>query len=574
MSGERDRNNDPSSPLAEQSDVGRAATPGSTTLVSGSEPAPRPSAVGRGTLVQRAYGEADTSYLRSEFFARATRVQREYGAPVQRVDGDAGVDAGAVDPAAIAEAGMRGPAGTLPHLDRIQHSFGAHDVSGVRAHVGGRAAEASGALGARAYAANGAVAFASSPDLHTAAHEAAHVVQQRGGVQLRGGIDGGANDDYERHADAVADKVVRGECAKALLSEKAGGGATARAVVQRKLLETTASVPEGETLFATQISVGLLPAEQQAQLGPRMTIAASVIVSGSNLVLAVQAQGSVWTASLSGEQVLQALASIGEALKQLQPGGHSVSELLQKLRARVNGSHVHVSLWGEGTDESFIVFDVNNLVQSIINGDAAGLRPVEAQILAGKTGLRVVGGGEVKAATAMPGAPVGDWFELPVDERLAAVVGVEPTHQVWAGVFYDQGVLRVGLKASAKATTGIVAQVDLAAILHKLEHYGAQVAASVKKLVENLGRRAQGLFKVISGVMRLDLPDLPGTWFAFDLNLQLPHLLAGGSFDLASLLPTSFQIKLRTSRSAQCRRRASRGSARSSSEAFRSACNA
>lgn len=71
-------------------------------------------------------------------------------------------------------------------------------------------------MGAEAYATGNDVAFRASPDLHTAAHEAAHVVQQRGSVQLAGGV-GQAGDSYEQHADAVADAVVAGRSAEALL---------------------------------------------------------------------------------------------------------------------------------------------------------------------------------------------------------------------------------------------------------------------------------------------------------------------------------------------------------------------
>jgi hypothetical protein len=42
-------------------------------------------------------------------------------------------------------------------------------------------------MGAEAFATGNHVAFAGTPDLHTAAHEAAHVVQPRSGVQLTGG---------------------------------------------------------------------------------------------------------------------------------------------------------------------------------------------------------------------------------------------------------------------------------------------------------------------------------------------------------------------------------------------------
>jgi hypothetical protein len=76
------------------------------------------------------------------------------------------------------------------------------------------------------------VAFGSAPDVHTAAHEAAHVVQQRGGVQLKAGIDQ-PGDSYERHADAVADAVVAGRSAAPLLDQVSSAG-TSGAAVQRK----------------------------------------------------------------------------------------------------------------------------------------------------------------------------------------------------------------------------------------------------------------------------------------------------------------------------------------------------
>lgn len=138
----------------------------------------------------------------------------------------------AADVTAIAQQGVAGPGQALPHGVAIQSLFGRHDVSGVQAHVGGAAAEASEQIGASAYATGSSVAFREAPDLYTAAHEAAHVVQQRAGVQLRGGV-GEAGDAYERHADAVADAVVAGKHAEGILDQMAGGGAQAPAV-QRK----------------------------------------------------------------------------------------------------------------------------------------------------------------------------------------------------------------------------------------------------------------------------------------------------------------------------------------------------
>ncbi|NUQ77770.1 MAG: DUF4157 domain-containing protein [Polyangiaceae bacterium] len=119
--------------------------------------------------------------------------------------------------------GIRGSGGPLPHGDAIQRAFGHHDISGVRAHVGSEAAEASMDMGAAAFATGNHVAFAGTPDLYTAAHEAAHVVQQQGevGVHLKGGV-GEVGDPYERHADAVADRVASGLSAESLLDQYAG----------------------------------------------------------------------------------------------------------------------------------------------------------------------------------------------------------------------------------------------------------------------------------------------------------------------------------------------------------------
>jgi hypothetical protein len=137
----------------------------------------------------------------------------------------------------IAQQGVAGSGSPLPYFDQIQRSFGEHDVSGVRAHVGGRAAEAAGSMGAAGYATGNDVALRDASNLHTVAHEAAHVVQQRGGVQLKGGV-GQAGDEYERNADAVADRVVRGESAGDLLAPYAGGGgAAAGAATQHKPIQ-------------------------------------------------------------------------------------------------------------------------------------------------------------------------------------------------------------------------------------------------------------------------------------------------------------------------------------------------
>jgi hypothetical protein len=146
----------------------------------------------------------------------AALAERDRADPIGAADGDGAVHR-------IAAAGVAGAGTRLPHLESIQRAFGPdHDVTGIKAHVGGDAGDAAAAIGARAYATGNDVAFTGEPDVHTAAHEAAHVVQQRGGVQLKGGV-GAEGDAYEVNADAVADRVIRGESAAELLAPYRGG---------------------------------------------------------------------------------------------------------------------------------------------------------------------------------------------------------------------------------------------------------------------------------------------------------------------------------------------------------------
>lgn len=132
-----------------------------------------------------------------------------------------------------AKVGTSGPSSSLPFLDLIQKSFGRHDVSGAKAHTGEEARRGTRAMNAEAFASGNSIAFAGQPTLRTAAHEAAHLIQQRAGVQLTDGV-GVAGDPYEQHADAVADLVVQGRSAEALLDGNSGTGS---APVQRELEE-------------------------------------------------------------------------------------------------------------------------------------------------------------------------------------------------------------------------------------------------------------------------------------------------------------------------------------------------
>lgn len=127
--------------------------------------------------------------------------------------------------------GIATPSLPLPHADRIQASFGAeHDVASIKAHVDPVSTRT---MGADAYAAGDHVVFASEPSVALAAHEAAHVVQQAQGVNLKGGI-GDAGDEYEERADAVADRVEAGRSATDLLGPPTKVHSRASSALQKK----------------------------------------------------------------------------------------------------------------------------------------------------------------------------------------------------------------------------------------------------------------------------------------------------------------------------------------------------
>jgi hypothetical protein len=196
--------------------------------------------------------------------------------PVQRKGG--GEDASEVH--AAAAQGISGSGGALPHAAQIQRSFGAYDVSHVTAHTDSAAAAGSAAMGAEAYATGSHVAFGGSPSLHTAAHEAAHVVQQQAGVSLSGGV-GKSGDAYEQHADKVADAVVAGQSAEPLLAQMAGGGgggAVQAKAVQRHegLVQRTEPAAAGGGAGASHTAA---PGSFEA-LGARVRSIAATVSSG------------------------------------------------------------------------------------------------------------------------------------------------------------------------------------------------------------------------------------------------------------------------------------------------------
>jgi uncharacterized protein DUF4157/L,D-transpeptidase-like protein len=138
-----------------------------------------------------------------------------------------------VDVEAEAARGTSGSAQPYPHRAEIEASLGRSVPA--RAFFGAEASAACATLGVEAYTVGDSVAFATSnPPRRLAAHEAAHVVQQSGGVNLSGG-DGSAGDPLEQHADAVAERVVAGQPAGDLLMRH--GASHLPAVPQRKRVQ-------------------------------------------------------------------------------------------------------------------------------------------------------------------------------------------------------------------------------------------------------------------------------------------------------------------------------------------------
>jgi hypothetical protein len=137
--------------------------------------------------------------------------------------------------------GVAGSAHPLPFAHTIQSLFGRHDIDNIQAHTDASATEGARAMGGKAFATGSHVAFASTPDLHTTAHEAAHVVQQRGGVQLKGGV-GEVGDPHEQHANQVADRVVAGASAEDLLDRYTTGARSGPSAVHPAATDSAGGV--------------------------------------------------------------------------------------------------------------------------------------------------------------------------------------------------------------------------------------------------------------------------------------------------------------------------------------------
>lgn len=125
------------------------------------------------------------------------------------------------DALGTARAGLSGAGAPIPHQAEMESRFGA-DFSGVRAHTGPAARDASKALGADAFTLGNRVGFSSAtPDKATVAHELTHVVQQSAGTAGSETV-GSPGSAPEREARAAEGAVSAGQTPVV-----AGGGAPA-----------------------------------------------------------------------------------------------------------------------------------------------------------------------------------------------------------------------------------------------------------------------------------------------------------------------------------------------------------
>lgn len=116
--------------------------------------------------------------------------------------------------------GMQGSGAPLSHLQRIQQSFGPFDLSSLRVHSGAAAKSAAESISAQAFTHGEHIVSPEPMDLRVEAHEAAHAIQQRQPGLVPAGISSPA-DAGERHADAVAERVMHGRSAVDLLTQVA-----------------------------------------------------------------------------------------------------------------------------------------------------------------------------------------------------------------------------------------------------------------------------------------------------------------------------------------------------------------
>lgn len=265
----------------------------------------------------------------------------------------------------VAERGAASPAQTLPFAEQIQSAFGSHDISGVRAHTGPEAEESTSTLNAAAFAMGEDVVFGDTPDLFTAAHEAAHTVCQSSGVAPDSGV-GAAGDEHEQLADAVASRVVAGESAADLLDQAAGpgrSGGAAPAVQRRELPEK--EVP-GHVMSRVSLSANAVSHTEGVMSAGRGNQYSDLKDSNFNSYfrMAAMRDPECWYIA---PEVMHLARAYPDALTHAKAGlaksgncGEYAAVAMDWLRVNAAGEHLNYSV-KEGLDHAFVIIgDIDN----------------------------------------------------------------------------------------------------------------------------------------------------------------------------------------------------------------------
>ena len=236
------------------------------------------------------------------------------------------------------------------------------------------------------------VAFAQTPDLHLAAHEAAHVVQQRQGVSLSTGV-GQVGDSYERHADAVADRVVAGQSATDLL----GTSSAAAPAVQAH---------EAAVQFSLLGDFGNLFRSKESIARNLLKIAGSADAADGELVvqeLIKFPKGALRALASQGTKVVVCRGSVTEyltALAGVQPRGwppgmtwdtvpglndSGANEVVIAVIGHGTVAGAHVAATGEGHGSYNLVLHESGHAHDLNQGGGATRRSAGADFLAART---------------------------------------------------------------------------------------------------------------------------------------------------------------------------------------------
>ncbi|MEJ7597202.1 MAG: hypothetical protein WKG01_04765 [Kofleriaceae bacterium] len=366
----------------------------------------------------------------------------------------------------------------------------------------------------------------------------------------------GRDDPKDLAAIIVANPAARSEIF-ALLHTTLGN-----AIVHQVVAEVDASAKAPKTSIDTSIgkfeNIPSVPADLVETDAKAVQVPAALISSlgvdasadvkihvgiiGREFVMAVAAGGQVLLARVDLERVIHLF--VGPAASEILDLANKIDELITSPANRlrlVNGTLIRVQLWAD----NFVVIDPLAALRGAAKGTIAGLRPVEARLASRLGRVEQFAGKQIAMARALPPAEafVGD-LEVMAPALRKDLLGLEDEGPIHGALYYLGGKLAVAVKPDANATTGIVAEIDLAYLVDRLAALGEKLAELLKKLLPKFKGGKRNWFRWRGGSFEIDLGLDFKNFFSFDFNLLLPRLGGGGGFDLSGLWPTTWSIDL------------------------------